>query len=179
MQKHKILNTEESKAGFFNLKHLTVEHPITPEKSKIYSVMEHSDWVNIVAESEDGKLVLVEQWRAGTDEMSIEVPGGKIDDGETPVEAGLRELREETGYTVGEESKILYLGAVEANPAIQNNKMHFVYVNGVKKTSETDMDEFENVHTHIYERQRVVEMLSSEKIKHAYSVLALYKTFKG
>lgn len=179
MQKHKVLQREQKKVGFFTIEDLTVEHGLEEGKQKVYSITRQPDWVNIVAETPDHKLVIVRQWRAGIDDWSLEVPGGKVDEGESPVEAGLRELKEETGYTVGSNSKISYLGEVLANPAIQDNKMHYVFVNNVVKTEDTEMDEFENVYTQIYERDKITEMLSSGAIKHAYSVLALYKTFKG
>jgi len=179
MQKHKVLSREQKKLGFFTLEDIVVEHGLEENKTKTYSIVRHPDWVNVIAQTTEGKFVLVEQWRAGIDELSIEVPGGKVDEGETAVEAGLRELREETGYAVGPESKIMYLGAVQANPAIQDNEMHFLYVNNVQKSKDTDMDEFEVVHTHIYDKDRITDMLSSGTIKHAYTVLALYKTLKG
>jgi 8-oxo-dGTP pyrophosphatase MutT (NUDIX family) len=179
MHRHKVLDRTEKKVGFFNIEELKVEHPTEEGKEKIYGITKHHDWVNVIAETSDNNIVLVEQWRAGIDEMSIEVPGGKIDEGETPIEAGLRELKEETGYSVCGESKILYLGEVLANPAIQNNKMHFVYVNNITKKHDTNFDEFELVYTHVYHRAKVIEMLSNGQIQHAYSVLGLYKTFKG
>jgi len=179
MQKHKIVGEQlicATKAGV--LLDLEVEHGITGEHV-FYTIAKHPDWVNVIAETKDHKIILVEQWRAGIDAMSIEVPGGKIDLNEEPIEAALRELSEETGYTVSGESKISYLGSVDANPAIQDNKMHYVYVSNVEKTKDTNFDEGELVYTKVCHREKVSEMLTNGSINHAYSVLALYKTFKG
>jgi len=179
MQKHEVLNREKIKVNFFTVENMTVAHPSKKGKEKVYSIIHHPDWVNVVAETAEGNVILIDQWRAGTDEMSIEVPGGKVDEGEEPIEAGLRELKEETGYTATAESKIAYLGYVEANPAIQNNKMHYVYISNVEKTKDTNFDEFELVYTRVCNKHKVIDMLSSGAIKHAYSVLALHKAFKG
>ena len=180
MQGHKILNRKEYKAGYFDVEDLTIKHGSDDgKKEKIYSIMRHPDWVNVVAETKDKQIILVNQWRAGVDDMCIEVPGGKVDEGEEPIEAGLRELREETGYVTTSESRIVYLGKVFANPAIQDNSMHFVYVSNVEPNSETDMDEFELVYTKVCDRRRVVSMLQDEEIKHAYSSLALHKALIG
>jgi 8-oxo-dGTP pyrophosphatase MutT (NUDIX family) len=179
MLKHKVLAREQKKLGFFTLEDMTVEHSLEEKKTKTYSIIRHPDWVNVIAQTSDHRFILVEQWRAGVDALSMEIPGGKIDEGETPIEAGLRELIEETGYSATSDSKIMYLGDVLANPAIQDNKMHFVYINNVQKNSQTDMDEFEVVHTHIVPKDKIIDMLSSGRIQHAYSVLGLYKTLKG
>lgn len=83
------------------------------------------DWVNVVALTPDQQLVLVRQFRYGINEFSLEIPGGVIEPGEEPIAAGLRELREETGF-VGSSATIL--ASVHPNPAIQSNRSHFVLV---------------------------------------------------
>lgn len=187
MQKHKILSERlVLNTPIMTLLDYEVLHPVSKEK-KTYSVSHFDDWVNVIAETDDHQLVLVEQWRAGTNSMSIELPGGKIDkkDGstDTPADivqraltAGLRELKEETGYAPSEHSKVMYIGSVEANPAIQNNRMHYVFVNHAQKVGETDFDEFELVYTHIIEKHRVQEMVKEGRIVHAYAVIGLLKT---
>ncbi|MGH7956877.1 MAG: NUDIX hydrolase, partial [Opitutaceae bacterium] len=83
-----------------------------------FVVINAPDWVNVVALTPDRHLVLVRQFRYGIDEFSLEIPGGVIDAGEDPVVAGIRELREETGYS-GAPAKLL--GIVRPNPAMQSN----------------------------------------------------------
>ena len=67
-----------------------------------YYVLEYPDWVNIIAETKDGRYVLVEQYRHGLGEISIELCAGCVEPGEAPVDGARRELLEETGFGGGE-----------------------------------------------------------------------------
>lgn len=179
MLKHRILKERpfiSTPVG--SLIDLEVEHPLT-NKIKTYTITSHPNWVNLVVETEDKRIILVEQWRAGIDDFTLEVPGGKIDTNESPLDAALRELEEETGYTKTDKSKTLSLGWVWANPAIQTNKMYFYFINHVEKVKDVNFDEMELIRTRLISRSDVTEMLNDGRISHAYSVLALYKTFKG
>ena len=95
------------------------------------------DWCNVVAVTPEDQVVLVWQYRFGTDALSLEVPGGVIDPGESPEHAARRELREETGY-VAESLELLV--AVEPNPAIQNNRCFTFLAEGARPTGATDFD---------------------------------------
>jgi len=79
------------------------------------------DWVNVVAFTKAGELLVVEQFRHGIDEATLEIPGGGCDQGEEPAEAARRELREETGFV---SKQWVALGSCTPNPATQNNRCH-------------------------------------------------------
>ena len=64
-----------------------------------YYVLEYPNWVNAIAVTEEGKVILVRQYRHAADLISLEIPGGVIDGDEKPEDAIKRELQEETGYT--------------------------------------------------------------------------------
>lgn len=83
-----------------------------------FVVIDSTDWVNVVALTPDDRVVLVRQFRYGTETVTLEIPGGMVDPGEDALEAGKRELQEETGYVADTWVK---LGVVEPNPAIQTN----------------------------------------------------------
>src|SRR5688572_9530767 len=102
-----------------------------------FVVINAPDWVNVVALTTDGQLVLVRQFRYGINEFSLEIPGGVIDAGEDPVEAGVRELREESGF-VGRNARLL--GSVHPNPAMQSNRCHLVLVEDAQRSAELDWD---------------------------------------
>ena len=102
-----------------------------------FFVLETNSWVNVLAITPSRELVLVRQFRYGTQELSLEPPGGVIEKGEDPIEAGLRELKEETGF-VGE--KAVLIGSARPNAAILSNQCHFVLVENVMKTAELAFD---------------------------------------
>ena len=102
-----------------------------------FFVINAPDWVNVVALTPEQHLVLVRQFRYGTNDFSLEIPGGVMDAGEDPITAGLRELREETGY-VGTKTRLL--GSVHPNPAMQSNRCHLVLVEDVRCDAQLDWD---------------------------------------
>ncbi len=79
------------------------------------------DWVNVVALTPEREALLVRQFRFGVEANSLEIPGGMVDEGETPAEAAARELEEETGFRA---ASWAFLGAVHPNPALQRNRCH-------------------------------------------------------
>lgn len=98
--------------------------------------------VAVVAVTDDGQLVMVEQFRHGTRRLSLEVPCGMAEDGEAPEEAARRELREETGFEGGEPR---VLGCFELNPSWQRAAVHAVLIAGVRRAGERDEDEGEDI----------------------------------
>ena len=97
-----------------------------------FFVMEVRDWAVTIALTDDGNVVLVRQFRFGTGDFTWELPAGVVDEGEDPLEGGLRELYEESGYR-GRAARIL--GVVHPNPAIQRNSCHLILVEGAQRIS--------------------------------------------
>src|SRR5689334_11557011 len=99
--------------------------PRTNETHQMF-VLESPDWVNVIPITTDGQIVLVEQYRHGSDTIELEVPGGVMDKTDTsPVETACRELKEETGYE-GENARVI--GKVFPNPAIMSNSTYTILV---------------------------------------------------
>jgi 8-oxo-dGTP pyrophosphatase MutT (NUDIX family) len=97
--------------------------------------------VTVVALTEDGRLVMVEQYRHGTHRVTLELPSGAVDEGEEPAKAAARELREETGYT-GDEPEIV--GRIDLNPSWQHTLVHVAVVRAARRSGEKDLDETED-----------------------------------
>ncbi len=107
----------ELKTRIFELRTDTVLHPLTGGEHHFH-VLESPDWVNVVAVTAAREMVLIRQYRHGTKEITLEIPGGLIEPGDTPQEAALRELREETGFGPG---RVRQIGWVRPNPAFLDN----------------------------------------------------------
>lgn len=135
-----------------------------------FVVLNPPDWVNVVALTPDDHLVLVRQFRFGVDEFSLEIPGGVMEAGEEPVTAGLRELREETGYA-GAPAKLL--GGVHPNPAIQSNRCHFVFVEAATKSHELEWDQDEEIQVLTKPVEEVLALAHAGGITHGLVLNAL------
>jgi len=114
----------------FDVESVDFQHPAHPAPRDFF-LINAPDWVNVVALTPQHEIVLVRQFRFGTNDISLEIPGGVMEQGENPLEAAVRELAEETGY-VGEHVRLL--GSVHPNPAMQTNRCHLVLVENAQRT---------------------------------------------
>ena len=134
-----------------------------------FIILDPPDWVNVIATDPSGAIVLVRQWRAGLDDVTIEIPGGMVEPGEDPIEAARRELVEESGYAGGEATII---GTVRPNPAFQRNACATVLVEGCALTADQDPDPGEVLEVFTASHDEVTEMLRDGRIDHSLVVAA-------
>jgi len=153
----------------FDVVRATYRHP-DRSQPKDFFVINAPDWVNVVALTTDHQLVLVRQFRYGTDDFSLEVPGGVIDAGEDPVAAGARELQEETGY-VGSAARLL--GIVHPNPAMQSNRCHLVLVEQARRAADLAWDPDEELEIVTRPVDEVYALAAAGGITHALVLNAL------
>jgi len=153
----------------FDLRGVDYRHPVRGTQRE-FVVIDAPDWVNVLALTPCGRLVMVNQFRYGMDDFSWEIPGGVIECGEDPVAAGLRELEEETGY-VGNSARLL--GSVNPNPAIMNNRCHLVLVENVVLTTELAWDPDEEIEVMSLPVDEVYAWAQSGRITHSLVLNAL------
>ena len=148
------------------------QHCRTPSGEELddYYVQHGPDWVNVVAVTSTGRLLRVRQWRQGARVVSLELPGGVVDDGETPEAAAARELLEETGFRGGAPER---LASFWANPASQSNRTHTVLITGCERVAEPSFDRTECLETDEAEAAAVLDDIRSGAMAHALHVVAV------
>lgn len=154
----------------FDVRRTRFRHPVRGTE-RDFIVIDSPDWVNVIALTPDHRIVLVRQFRYGTQDFSLEIPGGVIERGEAPLLAGVRELREETGYA-GAPARLL--GSVRPNPAMQSNRCHFVLVEAAVPTGPVAWDEDEEIQTTTLPAEEAFALARNGQISHALVLNALW-----
>lgn len=135
-------------------------------------VFEFRSWANVLALTKNNEVVLVRQYRHGVQETLLELPGGVVNDGESPLDGARRELMEETGYSA---EKIIEVGQIYPNPAIQENTIFCYLATDVEPNGEQHFDETEEIEVVLMPLDDVIEMVRQGTFKHALHVAVLLK----
>lgn len=160
--------------GDFRLFTLRSDRAISPRNGAEHEffVIDCVNWVNVIAVTPDDQLVMVEQYRHGTNTVELEIPGGMMDGGDTsPINTGTRELREETGY---EGENAMLLGSIFPNPAIQSNTCFTVLVENCRLKHPVEFDHGEDIVTRLVPAAHISRLVAEGKIRHSLVVVALY-----
>jgi len=146
---------------------------VVPDKSESpgnFYVLEAPGWINVIALTPGCDIVLVEQYRHGIDEVTLEIPGGMVDPGETPLEAAKRELAEETGFTA---NKWSLLGKSSSNPAILSNFTHLYLAEHCEKTKEQSTEGSEDIDVHTMSLNQFLELVRTGTVHHSIVLSAV------
>ena len=133
-------------------------------------VVRHPGAACVLATTPDNQVVLVRQWRYATNQATLEIPAGKLDDGEDPAVCALRELGEETPYTAERVEKILDFFSA---PGFCDEVLHLYRARNITPTSSLQPDEDELVETELYTREQIRTLLANGALKDGKTLIAL------
>ncbi|MDP3980832.1 MAG: NUDIX hydrolase, partial [Chlamydiota bacterium] len=132
-------------------------------------IIVHREVIAVIPILPDGNILLVEQYRTPAAKLTLEIPAGRLNEGEHPDEAVHRELREETGYLSSSIEKILSF-----YPAIgYSTEIIHLYIARNLTKGIPDPDEDEIIENHTYPLKKALELIQEGRIIDGKSILGL------
>jgi 8-oxo-dGTP pyrophosphatase MutT (NUDIX family) len=170
-QHWEVVETERlQECKVFAVSRSMARSPLTGEVHPFFGI-EAGEWVNVVPITSGDELVMVRQYRHGSREITLEIPGGIVDPGETPAQAAARELLEETGYRA---ERVEPIGSVNPNPALFGNRCHTFLAPEVVPVAPIRNTQLEETSVELVPVAEIPDQLRQGKIDHALVVAALY-----
>jgi ADP-ribose pyrophosphatase len=142
--------------GFINVRLDTLKLP-QGNKTEYTVVETHHHASAIIAETLDGKIVVIKEYRHPTQKWILSCPGGRIDKGETPIEAAQRELLEETGYAA---ETFQWMGQAFPFASFCDQNIHYIFARGARKVQTPQYDPFELIHTYELTLKEIYDMIT-------------------
>ncbi len=159
--------------GIFSFRTDRARSPRTGREYDFF-ILESSSWVNVIPLTTKNEVVMVRQYRHGIRDFSLEIPGGLVEEEDTPEEAAKKELREETGYNA---SEMILLGSVHPNPAIQNNLCYTFLARDVFLAGEQQQDEKEDIEILYQPLTEIPRLIREGKINHSLVLAAFFRFY--
>ena len=174
ISKWETLNSKEQGRGkIFRHRVVTRKSPDSGNSGE-FDVIDCLNWVNVVALNSEGHFVMVKQYRHGSNDVTLEIPGGAIDLGEDPKQAAMRELEEETGYKCDE---MILLGKVRPNPAFMTNHCYTFLAKNCHLSSNQNLDHLEEIDVVIIDQTEIKNKIKSGEIDHSLVIAAFHYFF--
>ena len=168
-----VSSKEQESFKIFNLRTDRSQSPRTNEVHNFY-ILESRDWVNVIPLTPQNEVVLIRQYRHGIRDVTLEIPGGIVEVGDSPEEAARREMREETGY---EESEMILLGDVHPNPAFLNNKCYTYLAREVSLVGKQEQDAKEDIEVLLRPLDMIPSLIRDGEITHSLVLAAFYRFY--
>jgi len=176
-----VRSATEKSYRVFSVRTDTARSPRTGKEHDFY-VIESVDWVNVIPLTPDDQVVMVKQYRHGTRQISLEIPGGLVNPKDTPLDTARKELLEETGYQA---EQITLIGTAHPQPAVFNNRHLTFLATHVRKTAALDpstgsgqcLDEGEDIEVVLVALSEIPHLIREGKITNAMVILAFYWYF--
>ena len=170
----KLISSKRAESyRIFNLRTDRARSPRTHRTHDFY-VLESRDWVNVIPLTPANEVVLVRQYRHGTREVTLEIPGGLVESDDSPEQSAHRELREETGY---EAPAMIPLGAVHPNPAFLNNRCYTYLALDAVPAGDQEQDEKEDIEVVLKPLRELHRSIQEGEITHSLVIAAFYRFF--
>jgi ADP-ribose pyrophosphatase len=167
----KVISSRKDKS--YRVFCLRTDRAMSPRTGREHDffILESSAWINVIPLTPKKEVVMVRQYRHGIREVTLEIPGGLVEDHEKPEESAERELYEETGYRA---SAMTLLGSVHPNPAIQNNQCYTFLAGDVFLAGRQQQDEKEDIEILLRPLSEIPRLIKEGEITHSLVLAAFY-----
>ncbi len=136
-----------------------------------WDLIDHKGAAAVVAVRDDGKLLMVRQYRNALERETLEIPAGGLNSRQEPTkDAAIRELREETGYITDD---VKFLTSIYTTVAFCNEKIDIYLAEGLKRQGDQDLDEDEYINIEAYDLDELLDMVYSAKIQDSKTVCGI------
>lgn len=137
-------------------------------KTTVREIVVHPEVIAVVPVTEDGRLVLVRQFRKPAERALLEIPAGGVDEGETPEDAVRREMEEETGYRIG---AVKHLSSFYTSPGYTTELMHLYEATDLEPGQPTE--ETDQIEVVLLTLDEALQRIGSDEVADAKTILGL------
>lgn len=163
-----ISSTEILRTSIFRV---TQDHAVDPDGFEIKrAIVQHAGSAVMMPADERGRILLVRQYRLPARQYLWELPAGRVDDGETPLQAARRELAEETGYTAKKWTKLVHFFP---SPGFLAEKMTIFVATGLTSGASTPLED-ERIETRWFTAREIKTWIDAGKIADAKTMIGFF-----